>query len=133
MAMAIKKPYVIYLAEIIYKNIEEIKKKNLDISNIDAIEKFIGSELYENISSGKFHDNWFSNLENNKFIDKDSGIAIKESNYQETITALSDAINKVFQKSSLVSRGGARARFENQFRWDVRGEQLKRIYSDLLK
>lgn len=68
-----------------------------------------------------------------EFIDKDSGIAIKESNYQETITALSDAINKVFQKSSLVSRGGARARFENQFRWDVRGEQLKRIYSDLLK
>jgi hypothetical protein len=35
----------------------EIKKKNLDFSNIDAIKKFIGSELYKEISSGKFHDN----------------------------------------------------------------------------
>ena len=33
-----KKPYVIYLAEVIYKNIADIKKNNLDITNIDAIE-----------------------------------------------------------------------------------------------
>tara|TARA_B110000027_G_scaffold118734_1_gene130950 strand:+ start:708 stop:848 length:141 start_codon:yes stop_codon:yes gene_type:complete len=37
-----KKPYVIYLAEVIYNNIANIKKNNLDISNIDAIEGFIG-------------------------------------------------------------------------------------------
>ena len=73
MLSKIKKPYVIYLAEIIYKNISEIKKKNLDISNIDAIEGFIGSKTYEEISSGKFHDTWFNYLENNKFVDKDSG------------------------------------------------------------
>ena len=68
-----KKPYVIYLAEIIYKNIVDIKKKNSNISNIDAIEGFIGTEVYEEISSGKFHEAWFKYLENNKFIDKDSG------------------------------------------------------------
>ena len=68
-----KKPYVIYLAEVIYKNIVAIKKKNSDISNIDAIEGFIGTEVYEEISSGKFHEAWFKYLENNKFIDKDSG------------------------------------------------------------
>ena len=73
MLSKIKKPYVIYLAEIIYKNISEIKKKNLGISNIDAIEGFIGSKTYEEISSGKFHDTWFNYLENNKFVDKDSG------------------------------------------------------------
>ena len=39
-----QKPYVIYLAEIIYKNIVDIKKKSPDISNIDAIEGFIGTE-----------------------------------------------------------------------------------------
>ena len=79
-----KKPYVIYLAEVIYKNIADIKKKNLDITNIDAIEGFIGTNIYEDISSGKFHDDWFKYLENNKFIDKDSGEKIPE----ETIKLL---------------------------------------------
>tara|TARA_B100000780_G_scaffold249971_1_gene195945 strand:- start:198 stop:638 length:441 start_codon:yes stop_codon:yes gene_type:complete len=68
-----KKPYVIYLAEIIYKNIVDIKKKNSNISNIDAVEGFIGTKIYNEISSGEFHDNWFRYLENNNFIDKDSG------------------------------------------------------------
>ena len=78
------KPYVIYLAEIIYKNIADIKKNNLDISNIDAIEGFIGTKLYEEISSGNFHNSWFKDLENNKFIDKKSGEKIPE----ETIKLL---------------------------------------------
>ena len=80
----VKKPYVIYLAEIIYKNISDIKKNNLDISNIVAIEGFIGTKKYEEISSGKFHDTWFEYLENNKFIDKDSGEKVPD----ETIKLL---------------------------------------------
>ena len=72
MTSVTKKPYVIYLAEVIYKNIVHIKKNNPDISNIDAIESFIGTDAYEDISSGKFHDNWFMNLEKNKFIDGES-------------------------------------------------------------
>ena len=79
-----KKPYVIYLAETIYKNIVMIKKNNSDISNIDAIEGFIGTKIYEEISSGKFHDSWFKYLENNEFVDKDSGEKIPE----ETIKLL---------------------------------------------
>ena len=67
------KPYVIYMAEVIYKKIVNIKKNNPGNSNIDAIAGFIGTKLYENISSGKFHDNWFKDLENNKFIDKETG------------------------------------------------------------
>ena len=66
-----EKPYVIYLAEVIYKNIANIKKNNSDISNIDAIERFIGTPIYEDISTGKFHDTWFKDLENNNFIDKE--------------------------------------------------------------
>ena len=80
----VKKPYVIYLAEIIYKNISDIKKNNLDISNIDAVEGFIGTKTYNEISSGEFHDNWFKYLENNSFIDKDSGEKIPD----ETIKLL---------------------------------------------
>ena len=79
-----RKPYVIYLAEVIYNNIADIKKNNLDISNIDAIEGFIGTKLYEEISSGKFHEAWFKDLENNSYIDKDSGKKIPD----ETIKLL---------------------------------------------
>ena len=79
-----KKPYVIYLAEVIYKNITDIKKDNTNISNIDAIERFIGTKIYEKISSGRFHDDWFKYLKNNKFIDKDSGEKIPD----ETIKLL---------------------------------------------
>ena len=78
------KPYVIYMAEAIYNSIANIKKKNPDILNIDAIEMFMTTELYDEISSGKFHDIWFKNLENNKFIDKKTGKKIPE----ETIKLL---------------------------------------------
>jgi hypothetical protein len=79
-----RKPYVIYLAEVIYESIANIKKNNSDISNIDAIEGFIGTNIYEEISSGKFHDVWFKDLEANKYIDKDSGEKIPD----ETIKLL---------------------------------------------
>jgi hypothetical protein len=84
MLSEIKKPYVIYLAEVIYKNISEIKKNNLDISNIVAIEGFIGTKKYEEISSGKFHDTWYEYLKNNEFMDRDSGERIPD----ETIKLL---------------------------------------------
>ena len=79
-----EKPYVIYLAEIIYNDIAEIKKSNSDISNIDAIEGFIGTKTYDEISSGQFHDTWFKYLENSNYIDKDSGEKIPD----ETIKLL---------------------------------------------
>ena len=78
------KPYVIYLAEVIYKNITDIKKNNLNISNIEAVEGFIGTKIYNEISNGEFHDNWFRYLENNNFIDRDSGKKIPD----ETIKLL---------------------------------------------
>jgi hypothetical protein len=73
MPLSEDKPYVLYVAELIYKKISEIKKNNSDISNIDAIERFIGSTTYEEISTGKFHDIWFEELKNNNFIDKKTG------------------------------------------------------------
>ena len=78
-----EKPYVLYAAELIYKKISELKN-NSGISTNDAIEGFIGSKTYEEISSGKFHDNWFKELENNNFIDAKSGKKIP----QETIKLL---------------------------------------------
>ena len=68
-----EKPYVLYVAELIYKKISEIKANNSSISTNDAIEGFIGSQTYEEISSGEFHNKWFQELENNKFVDIKSG------------------------------------------------------------
>jgi len=62
-------PYILFVAKLIYINICEIKKKNKDFSNIDAIENFIGSKIYNEISTGKFHDDWFNELKHNNFID----------------------------------------------------------------
>ena len=64
-----EKPYILFVAEIIYLKICEIKKKNPDFSNIDSIDSFIGTESYKEISSGKFHDKWFEDLKKNNFID----------------------------------------------------------------
>ena len=65
-----EKPYVLFVAEIIYSKICEIKNKNPNFSNIDAVENFIGSDAYNEISSGKFHDDWLEELVKNNFIDK---------------------------------------------------------------
>ena len=54
-----ERPYVLYVAEIIYSQIIDIKKNNPGFSNIDAIDNFIGSEIYNEISSGNFHDKLF--------------------------------------------------------------------------
>ena len=73
-----KKPYILYVAEAIYLEIFQIKKKNIDISNLDAIERFMGSKLYEKVSSGKFHDEWFEKLKENDFVDDTSGEKISK-------------------------------------------------------
>ena len=73
-----ERPYVLYVAEIIYSQIIDIKKNNPGFSNIDAIDNFIGSEIYNEISSGNFHDKWFEELSKNNFINKKTKKKIPE-------------------------------------------------------
>ena len=73
-----ERPYVLFVAELIYSEISKIKKKNPEFSNIDAIENFIGTETYNEISSGKFHDKWLNKLKDNNFIDEKSKKKIPE-------------------------------------------------------
>ena len=61
-----KKPYVLLVAELIYSKVCELKKKNPELSNINAIENFIGSTTYDEISSGKFHDDLITKLSKKK-------------------------------------------------------------------
>jgi hypothetical protein len=78
------KPYVLFVAELIYSKICKIKRENPDFSNINAVETFIGSSTYKKISSGEFHDEWFKILEKNNFVDEQSSKKVPE----ETIKLL---------------------------------------------
>ena len=62
----------------------KLKKKNPELSKIDLIDSFIGSETYNEISSGKFHEEWFKQLEKDNYIDKKTQKKIPE----ETIKLL---------------------------------------------
>ena len=44
-----ERPYILFVAELIYSEISKIKKNNLDFSNIDAIDSFIGSQIYKKV------------------------------------------------------------------------------------
>ena len=89
-----ERPYVLFVAEIIYLKISESKKMNPEYSNIDAIESFIGSETYKEISSGRFHDKWFKELEKENFVDKKSKKKIPE----ETIRLLKVQKDKMIKQ-----------------------------------
>ena len=67
-----EKPYVLFVAELIYFEISNIKRNNPNFSNIDAIDNFIGTKIYKKISSGEFHDEWFKELKINKFVDQNT-------------------------------------------------------------
>ena len=72
------RPYVLRVAELIYSKIVYIKKKNPEMSNIQAFEVFMTTKDYDLISSGNFHDQWFLELKNNKFVDKITGKKIND-------------------------------------------------------
>jgi len=72
------KPYVLRVAELIYSKVVNIKKENPEMSNIQAFEVFMTTKEYDLISLGKFHDQWFLELKNNKFVDKITGKKIND-------------------------------------------------------
>ena len=57
---------MLYVAEIIYKEVSKIKKENPNIPNVEAIERFIGTEIYNLIGSGEFHNNLYTCLDDGK-------------------------------------------------------------------
>jgi hypothetical protein len=84
MNTATKKPYVIYMAQIIYSYISIIKKNNPNINTEKAINKFIETDEFNKLSSGFLHDEWFEVLKKNNYEDKETGKKIPE----ETIKLL---------------------------------------------
>ena len=86
------KPYVLRVAELIYLKVFSIKKENSEMTNIEAFEVFMTTKDYDLISSGEFHEQWFSELKKNNFTDNITGKKINE----ETIRLLE------IQKDSMV-------------------------------
>ena len=70
MNIATKKPYVIYVAEIIYLYISIIKKKYPNIDTKEAINKFIETDEFNKLSSGALHNEWFNDLKKNNYLDQ---------------------------------------------------------------
>ena len=79
-----KKPYVIYMAEIIYSYVSIIKNKYSNIETKDAINKFMETEEFKKLSNGTLHDDWFAELKKNKYLDQETGYKIPD----ETIKLL---------------------------------------------
>jgi hypothetical protein len=78
MLSKINKPYVIYIAEIIYSYVSIIKKKNLDIETKDAINKFMETKEFKKLSNGTLHDEWFAELKKNNYLDQETGKKIPD-------------------------------------------------------
>ena len=79
-----QKPYVIYMAEIIYSYVSIIKKKHPTIDTKKAINKFMETDQFEKLRNGTLHDEWFIELKKNDYIDKETDLRIP----QETIKLL---------------------------------------------
>ena len=125
-------PYVLFVAELIYLKICEIKKKNLGFSNIDAVENFIGSKTYMKISSGKFHDEWFEQLEKNHFTDQ----VTKKKIPEETINLLrvqKDMMVKQLIQEELDMVVAIRSDSTNRFGHDFGNRSFTRLYNWLFK
>tara|TARA_B100001057_G_scaffold398551_1_gene409139 strand:- start:55 stop:489 length:435 start_codon:yes stop_codon:yes gene_type:complete len=91
-----EKPYILFVAELIYKEIYKIKKQNPKMNNNQAVESFIGCEICNEISSGEFHEKWFNELKKNNFIDK----ITKKKIPDETVRLLE--IQKEMMKKQLI-------------------------------
>jgi len=69
-----------------------------------------------------------------EFINENCGFAVSVTDYETTISELALKLVKLIENPDLLHKMQLEARihFENKFDWNVRGEQLKRIYSKLL-
>lgn len=65
-----------------------------------------------------------------EFINDSCGMAVSYENYNQTVNELSGAMTTLYNIPGLLKKMSLNARkhFETTFNWDVRGEQLRKIY-----
>ena len=94
----ITKPVMLYAAEEIYLKISKIKLKNPEISLIEAVEIYIGSESYQNLSSGEFHNQLLKKLDKEKIPKKTIDLLLIQKKL--VLEQLKDNDDNYFAKSS---------------------------------
>ena len=94
----ITKPVMLYAAEEIYLKISEIKLKNPEISLIEAMEIYIGSESYQNLNSGEFHNQLLKKLDKEKIPKKTINLLLIQKKL--VLEQLKDNDDNYFAKSS---------------------------------
>ena len=94
----ITKPVMLYAAEEIYLKISEIKLKNTEISLVEAVEIYIGSESYQNLSSGEFHNQLLKKLDKEKIPKKTIDLLLIQKKL--VLDQLKDNDGNYFAKSS---------------------------------
>ena len=94
----ITKPVMLYAAEEIYLKISEIKLKNPEISLIEAVEIYIGSESYQNLSSGEFHNQLLKKFDKEKIPKKTIDLLLIQKKL--VLEQLKDNDGNYFAKSS---------------------------------
>ena len=92
------KPAMLYAAEEIYLEISQIKLKNPEISLIESLERYIGSESYENLCSGQFHNELLSKLKKDNIPKKTIDLLLVQK--KMILDQLKDNDNNYFAKSS---------------------------------
>ncbi len=92
------KPIMLYAAEEIYFKISEIKLNNPEISLIESVERYIGSESYQNLSSGKFHNELLIKLKKEKISKKVMDLLLIQK--KMVLEQLRDSDGNYFAKSS---------------------------------
>ena len=92
------KPLMLYAAEEIYIKISEIKLNNPEISIIESVERYIGSESYQNLSSGKFHNELLIKLKKEKISKKVMDLLLIQK--KMVLEQLRDNDGNYFAKSS---------------------------------
>ena len=92
------KPAMLYAAEEIYLEVSQIKLKNPEISLIESLERYIGSESYENLCSGQFHNELLSKLKKDNIPKKTIDLLLVQK--KMILDQLKDNDNNYFAKSS---------------------------------
>ncbi|MFQ3214972.1 MAG: glycosyltransferase involved in cell wall biosynthesis [Marivirga sp.] len=69
-----------------------------------------------------------------EFISEDCGYAIKAETYEATIAGLGNSLLELFADAAIYKSksNAARRQFKNYFNWDLRADQLARIYQKLV-
>ncbi len=65
-----------------------------------------------------------------EFITEKCGIAVPYGDYDQTVREISGGMTRLFNDATLLKQMSlnARQRFEAKFRWDVRGEEFRKVY-----